>query len=192
MWSCHTISKDDPLVCSGNGICQSQDRCQVVKPPGGFSIFCFGQEYSLSTVCNVHGDCISNDTCDCHIGYFGIECDKYCKDGETCSGNGHCKLDATCHCKSSQSEGYWTEMNCTTCQTGYSGSNCLHKDDATNNQQDLTGETTVESNMLLLLLLILVPVVPIVVAMVITVITVSVGLGLGYNPKTKANGLNSR
>ncbi len=81
-FTCFGTPSNDPGVCSGNGVCASQDTCQCdlgftgdqcqTPPPNGFT--CFGIPSDNPTVCSGNGQCTSQDTCQCSSGFQGNEC----------------------------------------------------------------------------------------------------------------------
>ncbi|KAL9644170.1 hypothetical protein ABK040_005634 [Willaertia magna] len=69
-------STDFSKVCSGRGICLTENVCQCFSPYSGddCSVACFGKSKDDSTVCSGHGQCIGLDKCQCNQGYFGEKC----------------------------------------------------------------------------------------------------------------------
>lgn len=107
--TCYNISSSDSNVCSGNGICSSQDNCTC--DVGYYGDQC--QNWDCNeinkdnpSVCSSHGDCVSPDICVCTGGYTGSDCETApiitcfgLTDPEACNGDkGTCVSTDTCSC----------------------------------------------------------------------------------------------
>ncbi|EFC37830.1 predicted protein [Naegleria gruberi] len=70
--------------------------------------FCFGHEANDSRVCSGHGNCFSNDSCQCNSLYEGVSCENKkvsCfgilqSNAIVCSGHGSCLSEDYCQCES--------------------------------------------------------------------------------------------
>ena len=68
-------------------------------------IQCSGIQYESMYVCSGHGECISEDNCQCEFGYSGQECSNsytcyeiLSYDVNVCSGHGQCVAEDVCEC----------------------------------------------------------------------------------------------
>eukprot|EP01080_Neovahlkampfia_damariscottae_P000518 gene518-8031_t len=76
--NCSGRSYDDPVVCSGRGICDSLNHCSCPKEYHGDECqftTCHGKNSSDPTVCSSHGKCDLLDECTCNTGYSGLQCE---------------------------------------------------------------------------------------------------------------------
>jgi alpha-tubulin suppressor-like RCC1 family protein len=121
--SCFGLSSTDPLVCSGNGNCNSTDVC--VCKTGFFgknchqitsiNPTCFGIKSTELSVCSSYGNCLNTDQCSCYVGYSGYECEETTCFGvlssqpSVCSSHGICTAPDRCLC-----ENGFTGNNCST------------------------------------------------------------------------------
>jgi alpha-tubulin suppressor-like RCC1 family protein len=76
-YTCYGIFSEDPLVCSGKGVCASSDNCVCL--PGYYDVdcgvpTCYGINATDPTVCGGNGHCLTIDTCVCFRGYSDPQC----------------------------------------------------------------------------------------------------------------------
>jgi hypothetical protein len=115
-------------VCSGHGTCYKWNKCDCDYEYGGsqcqdYVPTCNGIRFDDPFVCSGNGVCLKETkTCDCKIGYTGIDCEyAICnsytnEDPEVCSGYGSCYTPDFCTCD----EGY-DGVDCEECAGGYTG-----------------------------------------------------------------------
>ena len=118
--------------CSGHGVCNStasgdgQCACAAGWVGATCAVPC---PTAAGAVCGGHGRCMDSGLCNCTadqwLGYLGQACEMACPlggNGLVCGGHGQCNsLAARCSCQPQ-----WTqESNCTECQVGYFGADCL-------------------------------------------------------------------
>ena len=107
-WSCNGVSASASNVCSGNGLCLSQDQC-LCKPNifGQYCeiVNCNGVLSNTTSVCSGNGICNVNGTCSCYSGYSGVNCEIFTCFGKmnndtlnVCNGRGNCVAPDTCQC----------------------------------------------------------------------------------------------
>ena len=100
------VSVGCPLLCGGNGACDSSGACQCYS---GY----IGADCSVKTChfdCGSHGRCnVPNRTCECDNNWFGNSCEnEYCPN--SCSSRGMCnETSGVCNCVE-----HWTGEDCTT------------------------------------------------------------------------------
>ncbi|MCP3876982.1 MAG: hypothetical protein GY701_01105 [Sulfitobacter sp.] len=112
--------KTEPGICGcgvadsdndGDGVADCNDACPnsipgiTVGPDGCLS--CYGIESTDPEVCNAHGVCVDQDSCQCEVGFGGPDCAEillnHCygylaDDPAVCSGNGDCVALDQCQC----------------------------------------------------------------------------------------------
>ena len=69
---------NDPLICSGRGICISDNQCSCPSDYHGSECeftTCFGKNSSLSSTCSGNGVCNALNLCTCNTGFSGSECE---------------------------------------------------------------------------------------------------------------------
>ena len=119
---------------------------------GSCVMACNGTAFSDLSVCSGHGDCVDFDSCSCHAGYVGSNCEYaecyglYANDSMVCSGKGNCSNPDTCTCNNGyigsncdyaecyglfandsmvcSGKGNCTNINTCTCKNGYTGVKC--------------------------------------------------------------------
>eukprot|EP01080_Neovahlkampfia_damariscottae_P002809 gene2809-4217_t len=108
-FSCYSIDKDDPTVCSGRGTCTSTDNCVCTQSSlwGGNQCQtpkCNNILAGTAGVCNGRGSCGSPNSCTCNSGYSGNDCEfiecfgKLSNAGDVCSAHGSCTSPDICTC----------------------------------------------------------------------------------------------
>mmetsp|Transcript_10857 Transcript_10857/g.40509 ORF Transcript_10857/g.40509 Transcript_10857/m.40509 type:complete len:2267 (-) Transcript_10857:48-6848(-) len=103
---CFGTAFHNDIVCSGKGICTSQDTCACFSSTGqDCSIpICFNISAEDPLVCSGHGICDNLNTCSCDIQHSGAECNEFFCMGDlssnssVCSGNGVCVSPENCSC----------------------------------------------------------------------------------------------
>jgi hypothetical protein len=115
-------------VCSGHGTCYKWNKCDCDDGYEGdqcqdYVPMCNGVRFDDPFVCSGYGECLGEtQTCDCHVGYTGIDCEYAICNGYTnedpavCSGHGSCDTLEFCTCD----EGY-DGAYCEDCVDGYTG-----------------------------------------------------------------------
>eukprot|EP01012_Entosiphon_sulcatum_P030297 TRINITY_DN3729_c0_g1_i6.p1 TRINITY_DN3729_c0_g1~~TRINITY_DN3729_c0_g1_i6.p1 ORF type:complete len:6116 (-),score=439.75 TRINITY_DN3729_c0_g1_i6:64-18258(-) len=122
--------------CNLHGSCDSNDgscTCAAGYASSTCGIECprFGSEVCAGSQ---RGFCFDgaagNGTCSCLKGYAGVACHLVCPGGTTspCSGTGTCnQVNGTCTCLSSTTLGFWSGSDCSTCASGWYGTNCTKR-----------------------------------------------------------------
>ena len=140
--SCSKVCDGGALYpCGGsNGFCNTDTgKCTCKSGFAGFDcqLTCKG---GVGNPCTGHGVCSEGaylrgtppasgtGECTCHFGYAGEACELTCPGGaETpCNFHGDCmQNDGSCRCHSDSALGFWEGIDCSTCQQGFSGEECL-------------------------------------------------------------------
>ncbi len=116
--TCYGNQDNSASVCSGRGVCISQDVCicpstynstncatsttPTPTPTPTSNNVCYNK--TGSAACSGHGTCNSNGLCTCSTNYRGLECSettcngKNSTDPTVCSSNGVCSAYNTCTC----------------------------------------------------------------------------------------------
>jgi hypothetical protein len=136
-YNCFGIPFNSSDVCSGRGTCIAPNQCDNCRHNStGIECdiaLCYGRKQTHKSVCSGHGMCVDTDTCNCNEGYTGNNCSIHTcfnvssSDPEVCSGHGTCTALNTCSCFNSDSLGYYSNDDCSSCQRNYNGTNCLEK-----------------------------------------------------------------
>eukprot|EP01080_Neovahlkampfia_damariscottae_P010539 gene10539-3059_t len=104
MTYCYNKSNFNPNVCSSNGICKLNNKCECNKGYYGNEcefMECFNQ---TDNRCSSNGNCTKPNICECKRGYAGLICSNIICFNEsnplnTCSSKGNCTKPDTCECK---------------------------------------------------------------------------------------------
>jgi hypothetical protein len=79
-YTCFGKQSSDPLICSGNGICQKNGICSCQSNFTGLQCeftSCYGKNSSQSNVCSGNGNCTDTNVCSCTSGYEGDQCELF-------------------------------------------------------------------------------------------------------------------
>eukprot|EP00667_Euglena_gracilis_P000628 EG_transcript_627 len=128
----------DNVTCSSCRTGWTGANCTARCPRSAAGIPCAGHGACTADtgVCQCTQSVIdgfwAGDTCDrCAAGYWGANCTQQCAGGAClpCTAHGDCR-DGTagtgqCTCYSNVTFGFWNSTDCSVCQAGYWGSNCL-------------------------------------------------------------------
>ena len=140
-------------TCNGHGVCLASGACACNTGYDGSSCQQCTTGYtgypncvpSCNTGNCIHGTCITPGTCQCDLqwagstcntcntaaGYYGTNCDVYCKADSTCLGHGTCNSNGLCSCNNNF-QGTSCDLcvnsiyNYPSCDTACNSGNCVH------------------------------------------------------------------
>mmetsp|Transcript_5791 Transcript_5791/g.21868 ORF Transcript_5791/g.21868 Transcript_5791/m.21868 type:complete len:2954 (-) Transcript_5791:68-8929(-) len=133
---CFGSLSNDSSVCSSHGSCVSPDSCSCSTGYAGSSCnlnICHDILSNESSVCRSRGSCDAPDSCSCSSGYAGDECELFVcfnilsNESTTCSSHGVCTGPDTCLCAFNNATGFYDGNDCSSCDSFYTGVNCLDK-----------------------------------------------------------------
>ncbi len=138
-FTCNNIRSTDPSVCSGHGVCYSNNYCvcnatsgyyganceksinsQVTTTaapttaPAASVVTCFGTAATSPQVCSSQGACVARDNCNCRAGYTGQDCSSF-----SCGGIPQDNIYRVC-----AGNGVCVAPNVCVCKNGYFGALC--------------------------------------------------------------------